>query len=180
MTSEKVPVGWCVGPARVVDVTSRVGTTDQKSWPASPAIRVEEVQAHEKAFGPIKAGEVVIFKSGHTDAHFRELQRGVEDPNTAAPLNGHSEGWPAPTPETVNYILEKGVKCIGTDAPSMGSVNPEEATMTHWAAASREGVFVEFLTNVGALPPTGGFFVFLAPKYENNHGGPGRAIGILP
>jgi kynurenine formamidase len=80
----------------------------------------------------------------------------------------------------VNYILEKGVKCIGTDAPSMGSVNPEEATMTHWAAASREGVFVEFLTNVGALPPTGGFFVFLAPKYENNHGGPGRAIGILP
>jgi len=43
----------------------------------------------------------------------------------------------------MNYILERGVKCIGTDGPSMGSVNPEEATMTHWAAASREGVFVE-------------------------------------
>jgi kynurenine formamidase len=55
----------------------------------------------------------------------------------------------------VDYILGKGVKCIGTDAPSMGSVNPVEATMTHWAAASREGVFVEFLTNVGALPPNG-------------------------
>ena len=62
----------------------------------------------------------------------------------------------------------------------MGSTNPEEAVMTHWAAASREVPFVEFLTNVGSLPPTGGFFVFLNPKYENNHGGPGRAIGILP
>ena len=180
MTSDKVPPHYCIGPARVVDVTARIGTTRRESWPASPTIRVEDVQAHERMYGPIKAGEVVLFKSGHTDAHFRELQRGIEDPNTAAPLNGNAEGWPAPSPETVNYVLDKGVKCIGTDAPSMGSVNSEEATMTHWAAASREAVFVEFLTGVGALPPTGGFFVFLAPKYENNHGGPGRALGILP
>ena len=27
----------------------------------------------------------------------------------------------------MNYILERGVKRIGTDGPSMGSVNPEEA-----------------------------------------------------
>jgi kynurenine formamidase len=180
MTSDKVPVYYCMGPARIVDVTHRVGTTDPKSWPASPTIRVEDVQAHEKAHGPIKAGDVVIFRSGHTDAHFREYQRGIEDPNTAAPLNGRSEGWPSPTPEAVNYVIDKGVKCMGTDGPSMGSVNPEEAVMTHWAAASREIPWIEFLTNVGALPPTGGFFVFLNPKYENNHGGPGRAIGILP
>ena len=30
------------------------------------------------------------------------------------------------------------------------------------------------------LPPEGAFFVFLNPKIENNHGGPGRAIAILP
>ena len=30
--------------------------------------------------------------------------------------------------DVMNYILERGVKCIGTDGPSMGSVNPEEAT----------------------------------------------------
>ena len=32
----------------------------------------------------------------------------------------------------------------------------------------------------GQLPPKGAFYVFLNPKIENNHGGPGRAIGILP
>jgi len=180
MTSDKVPAYYCLGPARVIDVAQRVGTTDPRIWPASPAIRVEDVQAHEKLYGPIKAGEIVIFRSGHTDAHFRPLARGIEDPNTAAPLNGHAEGWPAPTPETVTYIIDKGVRCLGTDGPSMGSVNPEEAVMTHWAAASREVPWIEFLINVGAMPPTGAFFVFLSPKYEGNHGGPGRAIAILP
>lgn len=180
MTSDKVPAYYCLGPARVIDVQALVGTTDPKSWPASPAIKVSDVQAHEKLYGPLRAGDVVIFHSSHDDAHFGPFQRGVEDPNTAAPLNGHAEGWPAPTPETINYVIDKGVKCIGTDGPSMGSTNPEEATMTHWAAASREVPFVEFLINVGALPPVGGFFVFLEPKYEDNHGGPGRAIGILP
>jgi mannose-6-phosphate isomerase-like protein (cupin superfamily) len=29
------------------------------------------------------------------------------------------------------------------------------------------------------MPPTGGCFVFLTPKYENNHGGPGRVIAIV-
>ncbi|MEO8628081.1 MAG: cyclase family protein [Betaproteobacteria bacterium] len=180
MTSDKVPAYYCMGPARVVDVSHRVGTTDAKSWPASPTIRVEDVQMHEKIYGPIKAGEIVLFRSGHTDAHYRPLVRGVEDPATAAPLNGHAEGWPAPLPETVNYIIDKGVKCMGTDGSSMGSVVGEEAVVTHWAAASREVPWIEFLTNLGTLPPTGAFFVFLAPKFEGNHGGPGRAIGILP
>ena len=41
-------------------------------------------------------------------------------------------------------------------------------------------IFTEYLTGVGQLPAKGAFYVFLNPKIENNHGGPGRAIGILP
>ena len=41
-------------------------------------------------------------------------------------------------------------------------------------------IFTEFLIGLGQLPPEGAFFVFLNPKIENNHGGPGRAIAILP
>ena len=40
-------------------------------------------------------------------------------------------------------------------------------------------IFTEYLTGVGQLPAKGAFYVFLNPKIENNHGGPGRAIGIL-
>ena len=41
-------------------------------------------------------------------------------------------------------------------------------------------IFTEFLTDVGQLPATGAFYIFLNPRIENNHGGPGRAIAILP
>lgn len=41
-------------------------------------------------------------------------------------------------------------------------------------------IFTEFLTGVGQLPATGAFYIFLNPKIANNHGGPGRAIAILP
>jgi hypothetical protein len=43
-------------------------------------------------------------------------------------LDGNSEGWPAPVPEVVQYLAGKGVRHIATDAPSMGLVNPKEAT----------------------------------------------------
>jgi kynurenine formamidase len=52
--------------------------------------------------------------------------------------------------------------------------------MTYWAAARVGMIFTEYLIDVGQLPATGAFYVFLNPKIENNHGGPGRAIGILP
>ncbi len=180
MTSDKVPIHYFMGPARVVNVQHLVGTTDPNTWPAAPAIKVEHIKAHEKRYGAIKAGEVVIFHTGHTDAHFGPFKRGLPELTVKAPLDGQSEGWPAPTADAVLYLAKKGVKHIAIDAPSMGSVRGEEAVMTHWAAANKGMIFTEYLIGVGQLPPTGAFFIFLNPKIENNHGGPGRAIAILP
>lgn len=180
VTSDKVPVSQMVGPARVINVQALLGTTDSASWPASPAITVDHVKAHEAAYGAIGAGEVVIFQTGHVDAHFGAPKRGRPEMVMSAPLNGQAEGWPAPTPEVVQYLAGKGVSHLAIDAPSMGSVNPKEAAMTYWAAANEGMIFTEFLTGVGALPAKGAFYVFLNPKIENNHGGPGRAIAILP
>ncbi|RMF91442.1 MAG: hypothetical protein D6736_05170 [Nitrospinota bacterium] len=180
MTSDKVPIHYFMGPARVINVQYLVGTTDPKDWPASPEITVDDIKAHEKLYGPIKAGEVVLFHTGHTDAHFRAFERGRPDMTIKAPLDGLAEGWPAPTPEAIRYLAQKGVKHVGIDAPDMGSVDQAAATMTHWVAANEGMIFTEFLIGVGQLPPTGAFYVFLNPKIENNHGGPGRAIAILP
>ncbi len=180
VTSDKVPVSQMVGPARVINVQALLGTTDAASWPASPAITVDHIQAYEAAHGAIAAGEVVIFQTSHTDTHFGEQRRGRMETVMSAPLNGQTEGWPAPTPETVQYLAGKGVGHLAIDAPSMGSVNAKEAAMTYWAAANEGMIFTEFLTGVGALPAKGAFYVFLNPKIENNHGGPGRAIAILP
>jgi kynurenine formamidase len=179
-TADKVPVHWLMGPARVIDVQQLVGTTEPSSWPASPKITVDDIKAHEQQYGAIKAGEVVIFNTGHSTTTFRPVERGRLDYAMKAPLDGKAEGWPAPTPEAIAYLADKGVRHVAIDAPIMGSVDPKERAFTYWAGVNADMVFSEYLTDVGALPPTGAFYIFLNTKIEDTHGGPGRAIAILP
>jgi kynurenine formamidase len=173
MTADQVPLDWTCGPARVIDVTHLVGTTKRETWPASPEITVEHIQADERTHGALKTGDVVVFRTGHVDKHFKPQP---DDARLwADPLRGSSEGWPAPGPDAIVYLKQKGVRCVATDAPDLGGVGPRRALMTYWALASRAMVGVEFLCNVGQVP-RGGYFLFAALKIRNCHGGPGRAI----
>lgn len=175
ITTEQVPLDWTSGPLRVIDVRSLVGSTATADWPASPEITAAMIRADEKTRGNLKPGDVVLFHTGHVDFHFRAI------PNDkglwASPLLGKSEGWPAPGPEAIEYLHSKGIRCVATDAPDLGGVDPRRAAMTYWALGSREMVGVEFLHNVSAIP--GGvepYFLFAAVKIRDCHGGPGRAI----
>ncbi len=175
VTTEKVPVSQTSGWARVIDVKGLVGSTGSNSWPASPEITVAAVKKYEKQNGDLKAGEIVIFHSGHSDANCGDADKA--DACMADPLNGKSEGWPAPGPDAIMYLAEKGIRCVATDGPMLGSVDPKRALMTYWALGSKGMVGVEYLTNVGALPEKS-YFLFAAPKVRGGHGGPGRAIAL--
>jgi len=175
MTTEQVPIDWTSGRLRVVDVHTLIGSTHTGSWPASPEITVELLQADERTHGALQPGDVVLFHTGHVDFHFRAL------PNDKGlwtnPLLGKAEGWPAPGPAAIEYLHSRGIRCVATDAPDLGGVDPRRAAMTYWALGSREMVGVEFLHNVGAIPAGGNpYFLFAAVKVRNCHGGPGRAI----
>ena len=173
MTTEQVPLSWTAGEARVVDVTSLVGTTNRRSWPASPEITTAHIQAHEKKNGQLQPGDVVIFHTGHVDKHFKPQP--ADTGLWLDPLNGVAEGWPAPGPGAIAYLKQQGIRCVATDAPDLGGVEPKRALMTYWALGSREMVGVEFLHNVGEIPANA-FFLFAAVKIRDCHGGPGRAI----
>ena len=165
---------WTCGDARVIDVTSLVGSTDASQWPASPEITVDHIKAYERSKGELQPGEVVIFRTGHIDKHLRPAPDDLgmwQDP-----LAGKSEGWPAPGPEAIVYLKSKGIRCVATDAPDLGGVEPRRALMTYWALGSREMVGVEFLHNVAAVPEKGAYFLFASVKVRDCHGGPGRAI----
>lgn len=175
VTAEKVPIAQTCGRARVIDVTHLVGTTDKKNWPASPEITPEHIRQYEAARGPLVPGDVVIFRSGHSDKYCKPLPAGtkcMEDP-----LNGVSEGWPAPGPDGVLYLAMKGIRCVATDGPTLGGVEPRRALWTYWALGSKGLVGVEYLTNLGNLPE-GAYFLFAAVKVRGCHGGPGRAIAL--
>lgn len=178
MTTEQVPLAWTCGEARVIDVRSLIGSTEQRTWPSSPEITVAQIQKYEASAGNLRPGDVVIFQTGHLDRYFKP------SPADAAlwldPLTGKSEGWPAPGPDTIVYLKEKGIRCVATDAPDLGGVDPKRALMTYWALGSREMVGVEFLHNVGAIPQPKAYFLFAAVKVRDCHGGPGRAVVLYP
>jgi kynurenine formamidase len=175
-TTDKVPLNWTCGPARVIDIKHLIGTTDKKTWPASPVITVADIKKYEKAHGILKGGDIVIFHSGWSDKHLRPFPLG--DSCLADPLNGKSEGWPAPSPEAIDWLCGKGIRCVATDAPTLGGVDPKRALMTYWMLGSADMVGVEFLMNVAALPREA-FFIFAPVRIRDCHGGPGRAIALF-
>ena len=175
MTTEQVPLGQTCGEARVIDVRGLVGSTGKEQWPASPQITVTLVRAYEKAHGALRSGDVVLFRTGHTKRTFKPLPDGVGC--VSDPLNGKAEGWPAVTAEVIDYLDDRGIRCVGIDAPSIGGVDEKTALMTYWALGSRGMVAVEFLQNLDKLPANS-YFLFAAIPIRGCHGGPGRAIAL--
>jgi kynurenine formamidase len=173
MTAEQVPLSWTCGNARVIDVRSLVGTTRPNQWPMSPEITLAHIQDDESRHGELQAGDVVIFHTGHNDKYLAPAP--ADTALWALPLKGKAEGWPAPGPDAIDYLKSKGIRCVATDAPDLGGVEPRRALMTYWALGSREMVGVEFLVNVGKIPADA-YFLFAAVKVRDCHGGPGRAI----
>jgi kynurenine formamidase len=175
VTADKVPLGQTCGPVRIIDVKHLAGTSRKEQWPLSPEIKEADIRADEKKQGELKAGDIVIFQSGWSDRHYRAGPAGsacMEEP-----LNGKKEGWPAPGPEAILYLAGKGIRCVGTDAPTLGGVEAKRALWTYWALGSNGMVGVEFLSNLGAVPRDA-YFLFAAVKIRDCHGGPGRAIAL--
>jgi kynurenine formamidase len=173
MTTEQVPIEWTCGPARVIDVRKLTGSTRREDWPASPEITPTHIRRFEKEHGQLEPGEIVVLQTGHLDRHYRPQPNDKDA--WVKPLAGESEGWPALDPTAVDYLYEQGIRCVATDAPDLGGVEPKRALMTYWALGSRQMVGVEFLVRVDQIPE-GAYFLFAAVKIDKCHGGPGRAI----
>jgi kynurenine formamidase len=179
--NDKVPVTQFVGPMRVVDCRHLVGTVPKDQWLSygGPNIEVADIQKHEAKYGPIKAGDVVCFRTDHNNKWYKKFPEGekcVKDP-----IVGKAEGWPTPTPECVIYLYDKGVRNLAIDTPSMGD-GPvgKKAVFTHWAGLGREMIYVEFCCNFDKVPADGSaFFAFLPLKTEGASGDIGRAIAIV-
>jgi kynurenine formamidase len=175
LTTEKVPLAQTCGPVRIIDVGHLLGTIPKDRWPASPEITKADIQRNESKHGELKAGDVVIFKCGWSDRFYKAMPLGSAC--MEGPLNGTSEGWPAPGPDAIAYLASKSIRCVATDAPTLGGVEPKQALWTYWLIGTKGMVGVEFLTNLDAVPAEA-YFLFVAGKIKGCHGGPGRAIAL--
>ena len=173
-TGDKYPLNRMMGPAAVIDVTD---LRDAAEPGFSAPITVGRIQAWESEHGAIQPGEVVLFHSGYSDAYYRPMPEGSR--MTMEPLvMKTAPAWPAPTPEAVEYLFDKGVWHLGTDGASMGPV--EDGQPTHLAGLQRGMSWEEMLTNLGELPVRGAFYIALPLKIVDQSGAPARAIALLP
>ena len=86
---------------------------------------------------------------------------------------GRESGWPAPTAEAVSLLVQRGVRCLGTDTPSVGAV--EDGYPAHVAGLAHGLIYVEGLCRLEQLPVRGAEFLFLPISLRGGTGAPGRA-----
>ncbi len=125
VTTEKVPISQTCGPARVIDVAHLRRHDGQQGAgrPRRRSPRTKSGSDEARSTASCKPGISSSSAAAGATGIFRPFPEGkacLDDP-----LNGRSEGWPAPGPDAIVYLASKGIRCVATDAPTLGGVEPE-------------------------------------------------------
>jgi isatin hydrolase len=173
LSGDKIPLEQLMGPAAVLDVTALSG---HGRIGYSPPITAGMIASWEDEHRHLTRGDVVLFRTGWD----QKYQPGPDGSGYARDViaGAGTGGWPAPDVPALDLLLERGVRCIGIDAPSIGAVH--DPVPVHVRGLSSGAVFIEGLANLAELPATGAHFLFLPVKVRGSTGGPGRAVGFCP
>jgi isatin hydrolase len=173
VSGDVVELDQLMGTAAVIDASGLVG---QGGPGRSALVTAESVRAWEYEHRRLRSGDVVLIRTDWD----RKYLTGAEGAGYAydVVVSRTAEGWPAPDEDTIELLLERGVRCVGIDAPSIGAVH--DPIPVHVRGLGGGAVFIEGLANLAELPATGAYFVFLPVKVRGATGGPGRAIGLRP
>jgi kynurenine formamidase len=174
ISGDLVPVDQFVGNAICIDVRGLMQDVPGQS----PWIEPEHVEAHEQRIGRrLTRLDVVLFRTDWDQLYYRPFPAGNAYAHDVAVLK-KAPGWPAPSVACIRHMLDRGVRCVGTDAPSMGAV--QDGAPAHVEGLSNGQVFIESLANLKDVPDDGGTFQFMPIKIARSSGGPGRAVAWVP
>lgn len=176
ITIDRVPLERHIGPAAVIDATGLTGHDCQLG--ESPVISAADVERWEREHGQLRPGDICLFRTGW-DTWYRRGAAGTGYVHDVV-VTRTVPGWPAPEVETISLLLDRGLQCVGTDAPSIGPVQGDRGQAVHVAGLGRGAVYIECLTNLARLPARGAWFCFLPINVEGGTGAPGRAVAWVP
>lgn len=166
---DQAPLSRCVGPAVVLDVSD---------LPTGHLVTPAEIKERLASIGhDLSPGDIVLFRTGadalwDTEEYF-----------------SHGCGLGR---EAVLYLVERGVRVMGTDAWSLDRPYPvigaewrekRDASLlwpAHYAGIERSYWHLEKLTNLGALPVVGATLLALPIKVEAASGAWVRAVALVP
>jgi kynurenine formamidase len=163
-------------PAVVLDVR------DQVADDVEYEITVQDLKDWEAAFGPMPQGAAVIGRTGCS--RFWGPRRGAGIPtyyNCGSERAGfHQPGF---SERSVRWLLRNDVLstrgALGTD-----TFGPDPGTDPKFLESSltlrKHRFTLENLTNLGLMPPSGGWIVIGGPRNRAGSGAPGSIIGLVP
>jgi kynurenine formamidase len=175
LTGDKIPLEQFMGPAAVVDCRSTLGKADLGK---SPVVGRDFLEAWEAKHGRFQAGECVLFYTSWTDLYYKPLAEGGRDFIFDPIMLQNKVAWPSPDEGAMGLLVERGVRLVGVDTPTVGLA--ERMIEPHLVGLKAGMVLVEKLTNLSQLPVRGAAFLFLPLYIEGGGGGPGRAVAFLP
>jgi kynurenine formamidase len=166
---DTIPPRQFVGPACVIDVTSKVATNEDF------LLMPEHIVAWEERNGKIPAGAWVLLRTGWSTrkdpvAFLNVRADGPHSPGfhkSASMLLAHDRD-----------VLGVGVETVGTDAGQAGTFDPPFPNHGIMHGAGKFGL--ASLRNLDRLPATGSIVIAAPLKLENGSGSPLRVLAIAP
>jgi kynurenine formamidase len=158
-----------VGPVLVIDISA--AATRDRDYRATPG----DVAAFEKRHGRIRAGSIVLFKTGW--GKFwpdRKAYLGSDVPGDITHLH-----FPGISPAAAEVLVGRGVVGVGIDTASTdygASIRFE----THQVLSEANVYGLENVAYIDRLPAKGATLIAAPMKIENGSGGPVRLLAILP
>lgn len=150
-TVDRIPLERCLGPAWVADLT-----------PIEPKALITVSHLGGIA-SKVRRGDGLLLRTGWSSF--------VERPEI------YRDGLPRISRELAEWCVEKGVRLLGVEPPSVADVNDlAEVTAIHRILLGGEVIIVEGLTNLSALEQERVFFCAVPLKIDGGDGSPCRAF----
>lgn len=163
---DEVDPSTLIGPAAVIDISADVGDDPDA------ALTLSQVEAFERAHGPVPTGGIVLLRTGWEDRNTDPVRYAGEPGELRFP------GFGA---EAARFLVEqRGIVGLGVD--TLG-IDPGAATdfVVHRQVTHPAGVWhLEGLQNLRSLPPQGAtVFVGVLPLVGGS-GSPARVLALVP
>jgi len=170
-TTDQIPLRNLIGPAVVVDVSSRAaGNSDY-------LVRPEDLQAWEAAHGPLPDSAIILIHTGWGKLwpdRARYLGTTKSGPEAIPELH-----FPGVDASAARWLVDqRHPRAVGIDTPSL-DYGQSSTFDTHQILFAANIPGFENVANLDQLPPRGSWVVALPMKIKGGSGGPLRIVAAV-
>ncbi|HEY0764210.1 MAG TPA: cyclase family protein [Pyrinomonadaceae bacterium] len=170
-TVDQLPLERLMGPAIVVDVTSKCATD------ANYLVSIADFQNWERQNGKIQPGTIILLRTGFGKFYpNRQKYLGTDERGAAAVAKLH---FPGLDPVAARWLTQsRAIKAIGLDT---ASIDRGQSTLfeSHRILFEHNVPAFENVANLDQLPAKGFSVIALPMKIKGGSGGPLRIIALF-